>query len=201
MAYPPMCVVLIAALIALAPMVRRPFQKRLWKPHYWLVLTHLLFFAGAIALGVLRPNPDPHREGDPAALRLLSALWWGSLASCAFWIWRMKGFRWWACALIAILQAPLAGITVDDLADPRKFFRFGSEPVAIDVLPGIDGVDFDAAWERRVQGLIDPESGLTAFFISSADLVAAKLAAGRPQDLADVEAVRKSAESRRGGSG
>jgi hypothetical protein len=107
--YPPMCVVSIAALIALAPMARRPFQKRLWKPHYWLVLTHLLFFAGAIALGVLRPNPDPHREGDPAALLLLWTLWWGSLASCVFWIWWMKGFRLWACALMAILQAPVMG--------------------------------------------------------------------------------------------
>jgi len=88
-----MCVVSIAALITLAPMARRPFQKGLWKPHHWLVVTHVLFFAGAITLRVVRPNPDPYREGDPAALRLLWTLWWGSLASCVFWIWRMKGFR------------------------------------------------------------------------------------------------------------
>ena len=47
-------------------------------------------------------------------------------------------------ALIAF-GAPLADITVDDLTDPRQFVRFGREPVAVDILPGIDGVDFDAA--------------------------------------------------------
>jgi hypothetical protein len=44
-------------------------------------------------------------------------------------------------------------------------------------------VDFDAAWERRFEGVIDAKTGLKAFFMSSADLVAAKLASGRPQDL------------------
>jgi len=43
--------------------------------------------------------------------------------------------------------------------------------------------------------VVDAKTGLKAFFISSADLVAAKLAAGRPQDLADVEAIRKAIES------
>jgi hypothetical protein len=57
-------------------------------------------------------------------------------------------------------------------------------------------VDFESEWERRVEGVIDPTSGLKAFFISAADLIASKLAAGRPQDLADAEAVRKAAEAR-----
>jgi hypothetical protein len=87
--------------------------------------------------------------------------------------------------------APLAEIQVDDLADPRKFLRFGQPPVAIDILSGIDGVDFDDAWERRVEGVIDQVSGLTAFFISKRDLIASKLAAGRMRDLADVEEIRE----------
>jgi hypothetical protein len=52
------------------------------------------------------------------------------------------------------------------------------------------GVDFEAAWERRVEGVIDPRCGLKASFISAPDLIAAKLAAGRPQDLADLAAIR-----------
>ena len=32
-------------------------------------------------------------------------------------------------AALASFGAPLAGITVDDLADPKKFIRFGREPV------------------------------------------------------------------------
>jgi hypothetical protein len=88
--------------------------------------------------------------------------------------------------------ASLAGISVDDLADPRRFIRFGREPVAVDILPGIDGVDFDAAWARRVEGVIDSVSGQTAFFISKADLITSKLAAGRLRDSADVEEIQES---------
>ena len=52
----------------------------------------------------------------------------------------------------------------------------------MDILPEIDGVDFDRAWEKRVEGVIDTATGLTAYFISDSDLMAAKIAAGRPQD-------------------
>ena len=65
----------------------------------------------------------------------------------------------------------------------------------MDILTEIDGVDFDRAWEKRVEGVIDMASGLRAYFISGADLMAAKIAAGRPQDMADVDALRKAAAS------
>jgi hypothetical protein len=45
--------------------------------------------------------------------------------------------------------------------------------------------------------VIDTNSGLSAYFISADDLITAKLASGRAQDLADVEAIRKAAESKR----
>ena len=54
---------------------------------------------------------------------------------------------------------------------------------------------------RRVEDVVDPESGLKACFISREDLIAAKLASGRPQDLADVDAIRKAAESQEDGYG
>ncbi len=95
-------------------------------------------------------------------------------------------------AALASFGAPLTNITVDDLADPRKFIRFGQEPVAVDILPSIDGVDFDEAWARRVEGVIDAKSRLTTFFISKSDLIVSKLAAGRLRDLADVEEIRSS---------
>jgi hypothetical protein len=61
----------------------------------------------------------------------------------------------------------------------------------VDILPEITGVDFDRAWRRRVMETIDAGTGLAAAFISADDLIAAKTAAGRAQDLADVEALRK----------
>jgi hypothetical protein len=102
-----------------------------------------------------------------------------------------------AYAALGAFGAPLANLSADDMADPRQFVRFGREPLAVDILPGIDGVEFDAAWERRVEGVIDPQGGLTAFFISKDDLIASKLAAGRLRDLADVEEIRQASDPRR----
>jgi hypothetical protein len=93
----------------------------------------------------------------------------------------------------AAYAAPLQGIRPEDFAERGSFFRFGHDPHGFDILPDIPGVDFDAAWERRVEGVIDPASGLKAYFISAPDLIASKLAAGRPQDIADAAAVRQAA--------
>ena len=98
-------------------------------------------------------------------------------------------------AALAAFGAPLQGIRPEDFAERGSFFRFGHDPHGFDILPDIPGVEFESAWERRVEGLIDPKSGLKAFFISAPDLIAAKLAAGRPQDIADAEAIRKAAEA------
>lgn len=91
---------------------------------------------------------------------------------------------------LVIFGAPMNNVTPAELSDPRVFFRFGREPIAIDILPSIDGVDFESAWQRRIEAVIDADTGLKASFISKEDLVAAKLAAGRLRDLADVEDIR-----------
>ncbi|MGO8935198.1 MAG: DUF6036 family nucleotidyltransferase [Terracidiphilus sp.] len=101
-----------------------------------------------------------------------------------------------AYTALAAFGAALEGIRPEEFAERGSFFRFGRDPHGFDILPEIPGVDFDAAWERRVEGVIDPESGLKAFFISAPDLIASKLAAGRAQDLADAEAVRKAVDAR-----
>jgi hypothetical protein len=93
-------------------------------------------------------------------------------------------------AALAEFGAPLRNIRPEDFADRNSFFRFGHDPCGVDLLADIPGVDFDAAWERRVEGVIDPKRGLRAFFISKDDLIAAKLASGRTRDLADVEDIR-----------
>jgi hypothetical protein len=93
---------------------------------------------------------------------------------------------------LARFGAPLAGLTAAEFIKPGTFFRMGQAPLIVDILPEIAGVDFDGAWQRRIEAVIDPASGLTAPFLSRSDLIAAKLAAGRPQDLADVDALRNS---------
>jgi hypothetical protein len=96
---------------------------------------------------------------------------------------------------LASFGASLQGVRPEEFADRGGFFRFGRDPRGFDILPDLPGVDFDAAWERRVEGVLDAASGLRASFISNDDLIAAKLASGRRQDLADVEAIEKAAES------
>jgi hypothetical protein len=98
-----------------------------------------------------------------------------------------------AATLYAALQefgAPVRSLTPSDLTEPGTFFRMGRPPQAVDILPDISGVDFDDAWSRRVRIVVDPETGLKANIMSADDLIAAKLASGRPQDLADVAALR-----------
>jgi hypothetical protein len=92
---------------------------------------------------------------------------------------------------LAAFGAPLEGLQPDDFAEVGSFFRMGTPPVMVDILPEISGVDFDQAWRRRVMATIDAETGLKAAFISADDLITAKMAAGRAQDLADAEALRK----------
>jgi hypothetical protein len=101
---------------------------------------------------------------------------------------------------LAGFGAPLTGIRAEDFADHGSFFRFGHDPYGIDILPDIPGIEFDAAWERRVEAVIDPQSGFKAFFISRDDLIAAKLASGRTRDLADVEDIRAASQKTEPGS-
>ena len=100
-------------------------------------------------------------------------------------------------AVLADFGASLQGIRPEDFTDRNSFFRFGREPKAFGIFPAIPGVDFDAAWERRVEAVVDPATGLKANFISAEDLIMSKLASGRPQDIADADAIRKAAESQR----
>ena len=80
--------------------------------------------------------------------------------------------------------APLSGMTEDDFAEEGYFYQMGVSPVRIDVFMGIPGIEFEAAWERRMETDIN---GLIVPYISREDLITAKLASGRPQDLIDVQ--------------
>ncbi len=66
----------------------------------------------------------------------------------------------------------------------EEFFFFGSPPARIDLLRSIPGVIFEEAWPRRERARWD---SLTVNLIGLNDLIAAKRAAGRPQDLLDLQ--------------
>lgn len=80
------------------------------------------------------------------------------------------------------------GLKQSDFLQPGVVVQLGYPPVRIDLLTTATGVSFEDCWERRVR--IDVGS-VEAGFISYADLIANKQAAGRPQDLVDIETLRR----------
>jgi hypothetical protein len=93
-------------------------------------------------------------------------------------------------AALAKFGAPVEGLSAKDFAEPDNFFRMGTPPIMVDIMPKIGGVEFEEAWRRRVDVRIDDD--LSVPFISREDLLVAKLSAGRAQDLIDVDALRES---------
>jgi hypothetical protein len=87
--------------------------------------------------------------------------------------------------------APTRPLAPRDFENPGTWFTMGVSPVAVDILSGIPGVSFNAAWKNRITQVIDRRRSLSAHFISRGDLIVAKLASGRPRDLADVAELRK----------
>jgi hypothetical protein len=78
-------------------------------------------------------------------------------------------------------------MTPDDFMD-GTIFQMGQPPERIDILQHVSGLDFDSAWEHRVEGYIEGET--PALVISKEDLIRNKLASGREQDILDVKRLR-----------
>lgn len=83
---------------------------------------------------------------------------------------------------------PLLGLNENDFAAPKTQLSVGVAPCEIDLLTCIPGLEFDPSWSRRVMSL---EGELSIPYLSKQDLVTAKTIAGRPQDLADLDELRR----------
>jgi hypothetical protein len=70
----------------------------------------------------------------------------------------------------------------------------GHPPLRVDFLKQIAGVDFAGAWSRRV---VDAWSSVPVLIMSLEDLIAAKRATGRPQDLIDARNLERAGPSGR----
>lgn len=64
-----------------------------------------------VAIGVLFPVAGswPHSQENATGKRLLDSLFYLSLATGAFWFWRMKGLRWLSASLLLLQQVILVG--------------------------------------------------------------------------------------------
>ena len=84
---------------------------------------------------------------------------------------------------LAAFGAPMTDITEADFTRPDTVVQLGVTPRRIDILTGIDGVEFGEAWPNREQVAME---GIDVGVIGRADLIRNKKVSGRPQDLADV---------------
>jgi hypothetical protein len=89
---------------------------------------------------------------------------------------------------LAEFGAPVAGHLPAEFTEPDVFFQIGIDPVRIDVLTSVSGVEFLSAWERRVT--VD-FGGVPAPVLSRVDLIAAKLASGHAQDRKDARRLQR----------
>lgn len=75
------------------------------------------------------------------------------------------------------------GLKPADFEPPGAMVQLGYPPGRIDLLSGIDGVDFDACWQRR---MVVDVAGLRLPVLGLEDFKTNKRAVGRPKDLADL---------------
>lgn len=93
---------------------------------------------------------------------------------------------------------PTADLRVEELVEKRQVLMLGRVPYRLDLLTSPVGLQWASAWRRHVTGKYD---GVPIPILSLRDLIAAKRAAGRPRDLADVDVLARIARKRPGRPG
>jgi len=84
---------------------------------------------------------------------------------------------------------PLIEVTQEDFAQEGLQYVIGVSPCQIDFLTSLPGTrDFDTAWQQRVTA---KSEGINIHYLGKPDLITAKQTAGRPQDLADLDELRR----------
>jgi hypothetical protein len=89
-----------------------------------------------------------------------------------------------------------AGLTVADFTKKDLVYQIGRVPRRIDILTEISGVEFDVAWQHRIE---TEWRGLNIGMIGFDDLLVNKLASGRPKDLADARELERLRDERKKG--
>ncbi len=75
-------------------------------------------------------------------------------------------------------------LRVEDFSEKGNIIQLGYEPVRIDIITSIKGLDFSDIWEKRVQG---PYGNQMVNFIDRQNLIKSKKLSNRAQDRADLE--------------
>lgn len=92
---------------------------------------------------------------------------------------------------LAEFGAPLEDLRIkaEDFTRPDIVAQFGLPPNRIDILTGVSGLTFEAAWTNRIPATIE---GVPVPILSLSDLRENKRAAGRDRDRADLKGLEGS---------
>jgi hypothetical protein len=94
-----------------------------------------------------------------------------------------------AARLLTALEAfgfPVRTLSPGTIVDARRMLEMGLPPVQIHVMSSISGVEWDEAWSERVEGALGSHG---VHFLGRESFLRNKRAAGRPKDLADIDAL------------
>jgi predicted nucleotidyltransferase len=96
----------------------------------------------------------------------------------------------WEAVKRALVDFGFDTATVARMKEPAPdlLVRFGYEPIRIELFTTVAALDFSECWSKRCTIETD---GIQVDFIDRDSLVLSKIAAGRPQDLADLEQLRR----------
>ena len=75
-------------------------------------------------------------------------------------------------------------LRVEDFSEKGNIIQLGYEPVRIDIMTSLKGLDFSDVWENRVQGSYGKQM---VNFIDRQNLIKSKKISNRTQDKADLE--------------
>lgn len=76
----------------------------------------------------------------------------------------------------------------EDFCKQHMVIQLGYEPVRIDLLTSVEGSSFKTIWKNRTKGVYGKEK---VFFVGQKDLIKMKEKASRPNDLIDIEKLKK----------
>lgn len=87
---------------------------------------------------------------------------------------------------------PLIDVAPADFEQESFQYMVGRAPVLFDFLTSLPGLRFPPCWETRVT---DESEGFPIHYLSKQSLITAKTHAGRPQDIADLDEIRRAGDA------
>lgn len=101
---------------------QRPVAGPAWRHYYWLALAESLFFPAFIWVSVAGAYDYEHSKQSPVAHWSIPIGCLAAVSLAVFWIYQMKGLRWFAASLMGVqLGVVLGGLGVAVLTTSGVF--------------------------------------------------------------------------------